>query len=158
MAQKEVLFQSNKWSYRCERWLHAFRANEQIIKAFYTVYNTLGYGFREKVYANALALEIRKFGKECVQKAAIHVYYDGKIVGEYAADLLVEEKVIVEIKAKRELIEDHEAQLLNYLKATIYEVGLLLNFGPEPQIKRKVYDNSRKGTLSWIQWKFWILI
>ena len=124
---------------------------EQIIKTFFKVYNTLGYGFREKVYANALALEIRKFGKECVQEAAIQVYYDEKIVGEYSADLLVEEKVIVEIKATRELIEDHEAQLLNYLKATIYEVGLLLNFGAEPQIKRKVYDNSRKGTLSWIK-------
>jgi len=64
---------------------------------------------------------------------------------------LVDKKIIVETKATRELIEDHEAQLLNYLKATVYEVGLLLNFGPEPQIKRKVYDNTRKGSLSWVK-------
>lgn len=124
---------------------------ELIIKAFYKVYNTLGYGFQEKVYANALAVELRKSGREAMREAEIEVYYEGEVVGEFSADLLVDKKVIVETKAKRELIEDHEAQLLNYLKSTIYEVGLLLNFGPEPQIKRKVYDNSRKGSLSWVK-------
>lgn len=122
-----------------------------IIKAFYKVYNTLGYGFQEKVYANALAVELRKLGREAIREAAIEVYYEGEVVGEYSADLLVDKKVIVETKATRDLIEDHEAQLLNYLKATIHEVGLLLNFGPEPQIKRKVYDNARKGSLSWVK-------
>jgi GxxExxY protein len=124
---------------------------ELIIKAFYKVYNTLGYGFLEKVYANALALELRRLGKEAIREAEIEVYYEGEVVGEFSADLLVDNKVIVETKAKRELIEDHEAQLLNYLKSTIYEVGLLLNFGIEPEIKRKAYDNDRKGSLSWVK-------
>ncbi len=121
----------------------------QIIKAFYTVYHTLGYGFLEKVYENALAIELRKMGLSVVQQAAIKVYYARIVVGEYYADLLVEGAVIVELKAVRALVEKHEAQLLNYLKATPYEVGLLLNFGPKPEIKRKVYDNERKGGLEW---------
>ncbi len=121
----------------------------QIIKAFYEVYNTLGYGFLEKVYENALVIELQKLGQDVAPQARIAVYYDDHVVGEYFADLLVADKVIVEIKAVRGLVDAHEAQLLNYLKATPYEVGLLLNFGPKPQIKRKVYDNSRKGSLSW---------
>lgn len=124
---------------------------EQIIKAFYTVYNALGYGFLEKVYENALAVELRKMGLTIVQQAEIKVYYAGVLVGEYYADLLVADAVIVEIKAVRTLLKEHEAQLLNYLKATPYEVGLLLNFGPKPEIKRKVYDNERKGGLGWRQ-------
>ena len=122
---------------------------ELIIKAFYTVYNILGYGFLEKVYENAMVIELRKLGLKVVPQAPIVVYYDGQEVGEYSADLLVEDAVIVELKATRTLAPEHEAQLLNYLKATRYEVGLLLNFGPQPQIKRKVYDNERKGSLSW---------
>ena len=122
-----------------------------IIKSFYSVYNTLGYGFQEKVYANALAIELKKNEFDAIREAKIDVYYEKQIAGEYFADLLVDKKIIVETKATRELIEDHEAQLLNYLKATVYEVGLLLNFGPEPQIKRKVYDNTRKGSLSWVK-------
>jgi len=124
---------------------------EQIIKAFYTVYHALGYGFLEKVYENALAIELRKMGLAVVQQAAIKVYYAGAVVGEYYADLLVADAVIVEIKAVQALLKEHEAQLLNYLKATPYEVGLLLNFGPKPDIKRKVYDNERKGGLGWRQ-------
>ena len=118
---------------------------EQIIRAFYNVYNTLGYGFLEKVYENALAIELRKMGLAAVQQAPIMVYYAGAVVGEYYADLLVADAVIVEIKAARGLAAEHEAQLLNYLKATPYEVGLLLNFGPKPELMRKVYDNERKG-------------
>jgi GxxExxY protein len=121
----------------------------QIIKAFYDVYNALGHGFLEKVYENALIIQLRKSGLEVVAQARIEVRYDGHVVGEYFADLLVEQKVIVEVKAARALGDGHEAQLLNYLKATPYEVGLLLNFGPKPQVKRKVYDNPRKGSLSW---------
>ena len=124
---------------------------ELIIRAFYTVYNTLGYGFLEKVYQNALIIELRKLGLEVIPEACIKVYYNGQVVGEYFADLLVAGAVIVEIKAVRTLAPEHEAQLLNYLKATPYEVGLLLNFGPKPQIKRKVYDNERKGDLSWVR-------
>ncbi len=118
---------------------------EQIIQAFYTVYHTLGYGFLEKVYENSLAIELRKMGLAVVQQAEIKVYYAGVVVGEYYADLLVADAVIVELKAARALLAEHEAQLLNYLKATPYEVGLLLNFGPKPEIRRKVYDNERKG-------------
>ena len=122
-----------------------------IIRAFYTVYNTLGYGFLEKVYPQALVIELRKLGLDVIPEALIKVYYNGQVVGEYLADLLVAGAVIVEIKAVRTLAPGHEAQLLNYLKATPYEVGLLLNFGPQPQIKRKVYDNERKGGLSWVR-------
>lgn len=122
---------------------------EKIIKAFYTVYNTLGYGFLEKVYVNALILELQKMGLEVAHNVQIQVYYVGQIVGEYFADLIVANAVILEIKAAEALASEHEAQLLNYLKATPYEVGLLLNFGPKPQIKRKIYDNEYKGALSW---------
>jgi len=121
----------------------------QIIKAFYAVYNALGYGFLEKVYENALAIELRKMGLHVMQQASITVYYAGQVVGEYYADLLVADAVIVEIKAVQKLTEQHEAQLLNYLKATPYEVGLLLNFGPKPDFKRKIYDNERKGLPTW---------
>jgi len=124
---------------------------EQIIKAFYTVYHALGYGFLEKVYENSLALELRKMKLAVVQQAEIQVHYAGVVVGKYYADLLVADAVLVEVKAAQALLKEHEAQLLNYLKATPYEVGLLLNFGPKPQIKRKVYDNERKGRLGWRQ-------
>lgn len=117
---------------------------EQIIGAFYTVYNALGYGFLEKVYENALAIELRKMGLHVISQHPIQVYYDGQVVGEFFADMVVNDLVIVEVKAVRTLLKEHEAQLLNYLNATSYEVGLLLNFGPAPQIKRKVFDNDRK--------------
>jgi GxxExxY protein len=119
-----------------------------IISAFYKVYNRLGYGFLEKVYENALAIELRSRGFDVKQQFPIKVFYRGQTVGEYYADLVVEEKVIVELKAAVTLIDKHEAQLLNYLKATPYEVGLLLNFGPEPDRKRKAYDNENKPNLS----------
>ena len=121
-----------------------------IIKAFYAVYNNLGYGFLEKVYTRALIIEMGKLGLEVLHEAAIKVHYDRQVIGEYFADLLVNELVIVEVKAAQVLNNAHEAQLLNYLKSTSYEVGLLLNFGPEPQIKRKAFDNANKGNLSWI--------
>ena len=124
---------------------------ESIIKAFYTVYHTLGYGFLEKVYRGAMAIELRRSRLDVIQEARITVYYDGEVVGEYFADLLVAGAVIVELKAVKRLLPEHEAQLLNYLKATPYEVGLLLNFGPKPEIKRKAFDNARKGSLDWLE-------
>lgn len=124
---------------------------ERIIKAFYNVYHTLGYGFLEKVYGNAMMIELRKLGLIAVQQERIDVYYEGEVVGEYFADLLVEGKVLVELKAAQQIADEHEAQLLNYLKATKNEVGLILNFGPKPQIARKIYDNERKGTMSWLK-------
>jgi GxxExxY protein len=117
---------------------------ENIIGVFYKVYNQLGYGFLEKVYENAMMIEFKKQGIPAISQDAINVFYENEIIGEYFADILVDDKVIVEIKATRKLILEHEAQLLNYLKATKIEVGLLLNFGPKPQIIRKVFDNIRK--------------
>jgi len=118
--------------------------SQQIIGGFYTVYNTLGYGFLEKVYENALAIELRRLGLRVECQRPITVYYRGHVVGEYFADIVVEGTIILELKAVRTLSKEHEAQLLNYLNATDYEVGLLLNFGPKAEIRRKVFDNDRK--------------
>jgi len=117
---------------------------EKIINIFYRVYNKLGYGFLEKVYENAMMIELKKEGILAIAQVPIKVLYDNEIIGEYYADILVDDKVIVEIKAARQLAEEHEAQLLNYLKATDIEVGLLLNFGFKPEIKRKAFNNLRK--------------
>jgi GxxExxY protein len=117
---------------------------EIIISIFYKVHNKLGYGFLEKVYENAMMIEFKKEGIPAVAQFPIKVLYEEEIVGEYYADILIATKVIVEIKAVKNLLTEHEAQLLNYLKATDIEVGLLLNFGPKPEIKRKVFDNFRK--------------
>jgi len=117
---------------------------EKIIKAFYTVYNTLGYGFLEKVYENAMMIELKKEGISAVSQSPIRVLYEGEVIGEYFADILVDNKVIVEIKAAKNLVEENEAQLLNYLKATEVEVGLLLNFGVKPEVRRKAFNNLRK--------------
>ena len=123
---------------------------EEILAAFFKVHRTLGYGFSEKVYENALAIELRKAGLQVAQQAEIEVFYDGQSVGTYFADLIVNGVVMLELKAVRQLAEEHEAQLLNYLKATRIEVGLLLNFGPTTEVKRRVYDNERKGSLEWL--------
>jgi len=117
---------------------------DKIIKAYYNVYNQLGYGFLEKVYEHALMIELPKFGLECKNQFPIKVFYDKKNVGEYFADLLVNDLVIVELKAAESLCPEHECQLINYLKATDLEVGLLLNFGKTPQFKRKVLTNEFK--------------
>lgn len=122
---------------------------DKILHAFYKdVYPQLGYGFLEKVYENSLAIAIKSMGMKVEQQAKISVYFREQMVGEYFADLLVEDVVIVELKAASRLLAEHEAQLLNYLRATPYEVGLLLNFGPKPQFIRKAFDNSRK-TVTW---------
>jgi len=112
-----------------------------ILKAFFKVYNALGYGFLEKVYENAMLIELRKLGLECSNQLPVEVYYENQIVGDYKADILVEELVIVELKAIETLATIHETILVNYLKATELEVGLLLNFGPKPQYKRRVLTN-----------------
>ena len=117
---------------------------EKIISAFYKVYNTLGFGFLEKVYGNALMHQLVMDGLRVEKEKQIKVYYEEKMVGEYYADIMVEGKVIIEIKAAEALIEEHELQLINYLKATDMEVGLLLNFGKKPEIRRKVFSNGNK--------------
>lgn len=116
----------------------------RIIHSFYCVYNKLGFGFLEKVYENALILEIRKTGLSVEQQKNIKVYYDESQVGDYFADLIVNELVIVELKAAEALREEHEAQLINYLKATNIEVGMLLNFGKKAEFRRKIFSNDRK--------------
>lgn len=114
---------------------------ERIIGAFYAVYNTLGYGFLEKVYENALCMEFENRGLPFSRQVQIKVRYGSRVVGEYVADLVVDDLVIVELKAVKTLLPPHEAQLLNYLKATKYEVGLLLDFGPAAKFVRKVFRN-----------------
>jgi GxxExxY protein len=113
---------------------------EKIIKAAYTVHNVLGFGFLEKIYQNALIIELRKMGLNVFSEEPITVYYENEIVGQYVADIIVEKKVILELKAVKDLAIIHEVQLVNYLKATSIEVGLLINFGHSVQIKRKVFD------------------
>jgi GxxExxY protein len=117
---------------------------EKIIKCFYKVYNTLGFGFLEKVYENSLLIELRKIGLEVEAQKSIKVHYEGNLVGEYYADLIVEDSVILELKAAESLVEENELQLINYLKATDKEVGLLLNFGKKAEIKRKIFTNDKK--------------
>ncbi|WP_074435110.1 GxxExxY protein [Bacteroides timonensis] len=112
-----------------------------IISAFYDVYNELGYGFIENVYQNALYRELLRRNIPCVAHPKINVYYKEEIVGYYEADIIVYNSVILELKAVNQLSKEHELQLVNYLKATDIEVGLLLNFGPKPEISRKVFSH-----------------
>lgn len=116
----------------------------QIIKCFYTVYNNLGYGFLEKVYENSLLIELKRNGLSAEKQRKISVFYEEYLVGEYYADIIVNDTVIIELKAAEAVIEEHELQLLNYLKATDKEIGLLLNFGKKPEIRRKIFTNDRK--------------
>ena len=111
----------------------------EIIEIFYKVYNELGYGFLEKVYENAMIIEFQNNGISCEKQKPVKVYYEDKIIGDYIADIIVENRVIIELKAVKTISPIHEVQLVNYLKATGIEVGLILNFGPDPIIKRKVF-------------------
>ncbi|QZK89598.1 GxxExxY protein [Flavobacterium sp. CHNK8] len=115
--------------------------SEKILKAFYNVYNSLGYGFLEKVYENAMMIELRKLCMNVQRQVPIKVFYEKQLVGEYFADIIVDGKVIVELKAAESLCEAHEFPLVNYLKATELEIGLLLNFGKKPQFRRKIFTN-----------------
>ena len=116
----------------------------KIINAYYKVYNQLGYGFLEKVYQNAFYYELISQGLDCKAQYKIDVYYFQKKVGEYYADIIVNEKIILELKAAESLCKEHECQLKNYLRATNIEVGLLFNFGKNPEYKRKIFMNENK--------------
>jgi GxxExxY protein len=118
-----------------------------IIKHFYKVYNELGYGFAEKVYENSLRIELTNLGYDVRQQRPVNVFYHGTLVGEYFADILVNNSVIIELKSVESLCAAHESQLLNYLKATNIEVGILLNFGPKPDYKRKLFSNDKKNLI-----------
>lgn len=120
---------------------------DTILKVYYEVYNELGHGFLEKVYQNAMYFELKERGLKVESQKQIKVYFKRQLVGEYYSDLLVEDKVIVELKASELLMNAHVAQIINYLKATPIEVGLLLNFGEEPEFKRLIYTNNKKNNL-----------
>ncbi len=126
-----------------DKYLHS-DLTDKILSCFYDVYNRLRYGFLEKVYENALKYELKKRGFKVESQKKIEVFYDGQRVGEYYADLVVDDLVIIELKAAEELCVEHSYQLLNYLRATKIEVGLLLNFGKKPQTARKTFLNSAK--------------
>ncbi|KAF0128696.1 MAG: hypothetical protein FD155_3028 [Bacteroidetes bacterium] len=117
---------------------------DKILKAFYDVYNELGYGFLEKVYQNSLFIELKSRGFKVEVQKQINVNYKGYEVGEYYADIVVNDLVILELKAAECIVKEFEAQLINYLRGTNLEVGLLLNFGKKPEFIRKVYENRRK--------------
>ncbi|HSS19789.1 MAG TPA: GxxExxY protein [Pyrinomonadaceae bacterium] len=120
---------------------------EKIIGCAYKVHNALGPGFLEKVYENSLRIELEKLGLSVKQREPINVTYEGRTVGEYYADLWVDERVIIELKAVQTLVKRHEVQLVNYLAATGVDCGLLLNFGPSVQVKRKFREYNRKASV-----------
>jgi GxxExxY protein len=121
---------------------------QKVIGVFYDVYNELGSGFLESVYANAMATALREAGLQVEQESPIPVHFRGTTVGDFRADRLVEGAIICELKAAAALEPVFEAQLLNYLRATDVEVGLLFNFGPKAEFKRLVFSNSRKKSAS----------
>src|SRR6185436_13312183 len=120
---------------------------QQIIGCAYKVHNTLGSGFLEKVYENALRIELEKLGRKVKQQEPINVSYEGQVVGEYYADLWVDDSVVIELKAVQTLVKRHEVQLANYLAATNIDNGLLLNFGSSVEVKRKFREYRPKGSL-----------
>lgn len=112
---------------------------EKIIACAYRVYNKMGSGFLESVYEKCLIIELRRMGLVVDVQKAIKIYYEGELVGEFTADIIVNDLVIVELKAIRQLAQAHEVQLVNYLVATGKSVGLLINFGEDKvEIKRKL--------------------
>ena len=123
--------------------LHA-DVTERVLKAFYEVYNELGGGFLESVYHTALALALRESGLDVASQVPVPVHFRGVVIGDFRADLTVNGRVLLELKAVSSIDPAHEGQLLHYLRATDYEVGMLLNFGPKPQFKRIVLENRNK--------------
>jgi len=116
----------------------------KIIGVFYDVYNELGCGFVEAVYVKAMVMALRQAGLKVETNVAVPVSFRGEVIAEFFADIFVEQVVLLELKAVQSFAPAHEAQLLNYLRATPIEVGLLLNFGPKPEFKRMAFENSRK--------------
>jgi GxxExxY protein len=119
---------------------------EKVIGVFYEVYNELGFGFLESVYHRAMLIALNQAGLRAEPSVSLPVYFRGRLVGDFIADIIVEGLVILELKAADELAPAHDSQLLNYLKASSAEVGLLLNFGPRPRFRRLIFDNDRKGS------------
>ncbi len=112
---------------------------KKTIKCFYKVYDELGNGFLESVYEKSLMIELKNIGLKADNQKSLNVYYKNQLVGDFKADITVEDKIIIEIKAVTKLIAQHEAQLINYLKTTGMKVGLLVNFGEKLEFKRKIF-------------------
>lgn len=121
----------------------------QILEVYYKVYKQLGYGFNEKIYERAMILELAKTDLNVEAQKELNVFYDGKLLGKYFVDLLIENTVIVELKATKELNDAHRAQTLTYLRASHVEVALLINFGPKHEFERKMMRNSNKPSKTW---------
>ena len=117
---------------------------DKIIQVFFKVYRELGYGFLEKVYHNAMLIELNLQGFDCQSQQKINVYYHSREIGEYYSDITVNGLIILELKASEALVEANENQLINYLRATKCEIGLLFNFGKNPEFRRKIFTNDRK--------------
>lgn len=118
----------------------------QILGCFYRVYRQLGAGFLESVYLKSMLIELREAGLSAEAEVPVPVWFKGHDVGQFRADMMVENLVLLELKAAEQLCRAHEAQVVNYLRATNLELGLLLNFGPKPQFKRLVFENERKAS------------
>ena len=123
--------------------------SDKIIKVFYEVHNELGYGFSEKIYLKAFKIALQAIGLKADDQVPINVYFRRQLISELYADLVVNDLIMLELKSVSQIIDEHEAQLLNYLKATKIEVGYVMNFGKSATFKRKVFDNDRKGSLNW---------
>jgi len=123
--------------------------SDKIIKIFYEVHNELGYGFSEKIYLKAFKIALQAIGLKVDDRVPINVYFRGQLISELYADLIVSDLIMLELKSVSQIIDEHEAQLLNYLKSTKFEVGYVMNFGKSATFKRKVFDNDRKGSLNW---------
>jgi GxxExxY protein len=121
----------------------------KILGAFFQLHKEMGFGYSEKVYQGALAVLLEELNLTVEEQRPIHVHYHGKVVADYFAEMIIDSVVLLELKSVEKLIAAYEARMLNYLKSTEIEVGLLLNFGPQAEFRRKIYDNSRKGSLSW---------
>lgn len=124
--------------------MHEKEISETLLDSFFFVYNEYGFGFLEAVYANALATELEYRGLHVQRQAPFELHHRGKEVGRYRADLLVENRIMIEVKSTQHLVEADERQLLNYLKATPIELGFLLHFGPNPRFLRRILTNDRK--------------
>ena len=120
---------------------------DKIIKIFFDVYNALGYGFLEKVYESALAIELSKNGFNVKRQCPVKVHYDGQMIGEYYCDMVIDDLILIELKSVEALVIAHKRQTINYLKSTELEVALLLNFGDTPKFERFLFTNDRKPLL-----------
>ena len=140
MTRSEKLFSIESYLDNLPELMKHKELTSKIIECAFKVHNHLGFGFLESVYQNALLIELSRAGLQAEKDKKIQVKYSGEVIGDFVADIIVEDKIILELKSVNQIHSAHEAQLINYLKATGIEVGLLINFGDQVEIKRKVLD------------------